>query len=90
MGGIGAEAFSTGSSLAAATATAIIFPFQATEVTIVNDGAKPIYLRAGSTAVTTDDWYIKSGESQSFKFLIDRLGLMATATACCRVGAWRY
>lgn len=88
--GIGADTFSTGASLAAATVYGIVLPFKATETVIVNDGAKNVHVNLGSTVASTDDWYLRPGESQTWRFLVDRLSMISTATSCCRVGTWRY
>lgn len=84
-----AETFSTGASLAASTSYGVTFPFRATEVTVVNDGAVDLYVSLQSTTATTGDWYLRSGESQTWRHLISALGMIATATSCARVGAWR-
>lgn len=88
--GVGAESFSTGASFTAATAYGIVLPWRATEVTIVNDGAKELHIALGSTVPTTDDWYLKAGESHTWHMLLDRLSMITTATSCARIGAWRY
>ena len=88
--GFGAQSFSDGASLAAATVYGIALPFVATEIVIVNDGAKDLHVRFGSTGgASTDDWYLKPAESQTWHFLCDGLAMVTTATSCCRVGAWR-
>lgn len=87
----GAEGFSTGVGLAASTIYGVPFPFVATQIVIVNDGAKDLHVRFGSTGgASTDDWYLRPAESQTWNFRCDGLSLITTATSCCRVGAWRY
>ena len=92
----GLESFSTdpvvGGETAAEKTHGIALPWRATQITLVNDKAQNVYFSVNSTVATTNDFYLKSGESHTFAALIEVIGLATTTTSTgttVRVGAWR-
>ena len=94
---MGIEQYSTGplvgSTGAAPTITECIFPWEASQIIIINDGAANAYLNVGSTNASTGSFPLKQTESLEFADrFIRKLSIASTTTSTSdvvRVGAWR-
>ena len=71
----------------------VVFARHVNQVVIVNDANVNLHHRLDSTVASTDDWYLKAGESQTYTVQCEVVGLTTTTTSTtqrARVLGLRY